>query len=75
MLLLSVNMVLTNIVCFFYVQDCVKTVDCMEVNMRMVSCDLKALCYVNVMYMKKICTKFWFLIGDFPRSPSPVRGF
>ena len=47
----------------------------MEVNMRMVSCDLKALCYVNVMYMKKICTKFWFLIGDFPRSPSPVRGF
>ena len=25
--------------------------------------------------MKKICTKLWFLIEDFPRSPSPVRGF
>ena len=68
-------MVLTNIVCFFDGQNSVKTVDCMVVHMRMVSFDLKALCYVNVMYMKKICTKFWVLIGDFPRSPSPVRGF
>ena len=54
-------------------QRSIKTVDCMEVTMRMVSCNLKALCYVNVMYMKKICIKFWFFIGDFPRSPSPVR--
>ena len=60
---------------FLDVQDSIKTVDCMEVYMRMVSCFLKALFYVYVMYMKKICTKFWFLIGDFPRSPSPVRGF
>ena len=68
-------MVLTNIVFFLVVQDSIKTVEFMEVNIRMVSCDLKELCYVNVMYIKKICTKFRFLIGDFPRSPSPVRGF
>ena len=59
MLLVSVDMFFQQILWVFLdVQDSIKTTDCMEVNMRMVSCDLKALCYVNVMYMKKICTKF-----------------
>ena len=76
MLLVSVDMFFQQILWVFLdVQDSIKTTDCMEINMRVASCDLKVLCYVNVMYMKKICTKFWFLIGDFPRSPSPVRGF
>ena len=65
-------MVLTNIVCFFDVQDSIKTVDSMDVNMRMVSCDLKELCYVNASYMKKICKILVFWSGI---SPDPHRPF
>ena len=67
-------MVLTNIVCFFDVQDSIKTVDSMDVNMRMVSCDLKELCFVNATYMKKICTKFWFFDRGFHQIPIARSG-
>ena len=75
MLFMSVNIVLINLLCFFDLLDSRNTIEYIEVNLCMVSCDQKAFYYVNVMYVKKICTKFRFLIGDFPRSPSPVRGF
>ena len=42
--------------------------------MRMVSCDLKALCYVNVMYMKKNMHKTLVFNRGFPQIPIARSG-